>query len=199
MAAGDGQCLALAGSEAAEGQRVNAKDAAGPVREVRELFLEMRVPLCRYLVSLGLSASEAEDAAQESFLRLCERPQPLENVRGWMFRVAHNLARDEQRRHKRRPTEALQDEHDVLEFDSKVGRAELNDERPTPEEHLLQRRQDARLQAALSRLPEEQRQCLHLRAEGLKYREIGEVLDVGTSTVAEWIQKGLKQLERDLA
>src|SRR4051812_12564963 len=89
MAAGDGQCLALARAEAAEGQRVNAKDAAGPVREVRELFLEMRVPLCRYLVSLGLSASEAEDAAQESFLRLCERPQPLENVRGWMFRVAH--------------------------------------------------------------------------------------------------------------
>jgi RNA polymerase sigma-70 factor, ECF subfamily len=111
----------------------------------------------------------------------------------------HNLARDEQRRHKRRPTEALQDEHDVLTFDSKVGRAELNDLRPTPEQRLLEREKDARLKAALKRLPEGQRHCLHLRAQGLKYREIGEVLDVGTSTVAEWIQKGLKQLERDLA
>ena len=61
------------------------------------------------------------------------------------------------------------------------------------------REQDARLKAALARLPEQQRQCLHLRAEGLRYREMAEVLGVGTSTVAEWVQKGLKQLERDLA
>jgi RNA polymerase sigma-70 factor (ECF subfamily) len=64
---------------------------------------------------------------------------------------------------------------------------------------LLEREQDARLKWALARLPEEQRQCLHMRAEGLKYREIGEVLDASTSTIAEWVQKGLKQLERDLA
>ena len=191
MAAGDGQCLALAGSERAEGHRVNAEGATPEVvREVRELFVELRVPLCRYLISLGLSANEAEDAAQESFVRLCERHQTPENVRGWMFRVAHNLARDEQRRHKRRPAEQLDDEYAT---------AEHKEPRPTPEEHLLEREQDARLKAALARLPESQRHCLHLRAEGLKYREIADVLQVGISTVAEWVQKGLKSLERDLA
>ena len=40
-------------------------------------------------------------------------------------------------------------------------------------------RKETRLKRALSRLPEEQRQCLHLRAEGLRYREIGEVLGRG--------------------
>jgi RNA polymerase sigma-70 factor (ECF subfamily) len=204
MAAGDGQCLALAGSERAEGQEVNAKGATPEVvREVRELFVELRVPLCRYLISLGLSANEAEDAAQESFVRLCERHQTPENVRGWVFRVAHNLARDEQRRRKRRPEEELRFDENTPPYRQKqairMGHDEPGDARSTPEEHLLEREQDARLKAALARLPESQRHCLHLRAEGLKYREIAEVLQVGISTVAEWVQKGLKSLERDLA
>jgi RNA polymerase sigma-70 factor, ECF subfamily len=194
MAAGNSQGRALAVAAAAEGDTANSRDVTGP-SELRELFLELRVPICRYLISLGLDRAEAEDAAQESFLRLCARDSKNdgheENVRGWIFRVAHNLARDEQRRRKRRPAEQLEDvEHAAVEH---------KETRPTPEEHLLEREREARLRWALARLPAEQRQCLHLRAEGLKYREIGEVLNASTSTVAEWVQKGLKQLERDLA
>ena len=192
MAAGNGLGLALA-AEGAEGDTAKQAEVAGTAG-LRELFLELRVPICRYLISLGLDKAEAEDAAQESFLRLCQRGisySKNDNVRGWMFRVAHNLARDEQRRKKRRPTETLEDD-EVLTVERK-------ETAPTPEQHLLERENDARLKRAMARLPEEQRQCLHLRAEGLKYREIGEVLDASTSTIAEWVQKGLKQLERDLA
>jgi len=35
------------------------------------------------------------------------------------------------------------------------------------------------------KLPETEQRCLHLRAEGLRYREIAEVLDIGLSTVAD--------------
>lgn len=205
MAASNGLSLALA-SEGAEGDTAKQADVAGTAG-LRELFLELRVPICRYLISLGLDKAEAEDAAQESFLRLCQRgfggSHPVaqeqnprgnggaQNIRGWMFRVAHNLARDEQRRRKRRPAEQLEDDQGLV--------IEQKETRQTPEEHLLERERDARLQWALAKLPEEQRQCLHLRAEGLKYREISEVLDTSISTVAEWVQKGLKQLERDLA
>jgi RNA polymerase sigma-70 factor (ECF subfamily) len=156
-----------------------------------QLFTELRDPLCRYLLSLGLKPAEAEDAAQESFLRLCERvaqegAQNQSNIRGWIFRVAHNLARDHYRYSQRRPAEALDDNMEAVDASS--------DSRPTPEEHLLERERDKRLKAALERLPAEQRHCLHLRAEGLRYREIAEVLGVSTSTVAEWVQHALKSL-----
>jgi DNA-directed RNA polymerase specialized sigma24 family protein len=51
-----------------------------------------------------------------------------------------------------------------------------------------------RLQAALMRLPHTHRLSVHLRAEGLKYREIAEVLDVGVTTVADYLRQALEQL-----
>jgi RNA polymerase sigma-70 factor (ECF subfamily) len=191
MTGGEGACLDLGGS-AHEQTRFGggSKVVSAKAEDPRELFLELRAPICRYLVSLGLDRAAAEDVAQESFLRLCERDtQKDSNVKGWIFRVAHNLARDEQRRKVRRPTVELEREDDY----------EYPDGRPSPEKSLLDREKEARLKSALARLPEEQRQCLHLRAEGLRYREIGEVLGAGTSTIAEWVQKGLKQLGRELA
>lgn len=191
MTGGEGACLDLDGG-ADEQTRFGdgLKVVSAKAEDLRELFVELRVPICRYLMSLGLDRTAAEDVAQESFLRLCERGlQADSNVRGWIFRVAHNLARDEQRRKVRRPTVELESEDDYQYPDGK----------PSPEKSLLEREQASRLKKALSRLPDEQRQCLHLRAEGLRYREIGEVLGAGTSTVAEWVHKGLRQLERELA
>jgi RNA polymerase sigma-70 factor (ECF subfamily) len=186
----NGGCLDLAGSAAErDDEEVSESDGVGEP-DVRELFLELRTPICRYLISLGLNRTEAEDVAQESFLRLCARDDHPENARAWMFRVAHNLAQDEHRRRKRKPSESWQDEG--------LERAEPEDRRPSPEESLLEREQDARLKNALARLPQEHRRCLHLRAEGLRYREIAEVLQVGTSTVAEWVQKGLNTLGKEL-
>ena len=47
---------------------------------------------------------------------------------------------------------------------------------------------------ALHWLSAQERQCLLLRAEGLRYREIGEILGVGTSTVGEFLQRALRKL-----
>src|SRR5450755_259305 len=65
-----------------------------------DAFTELREPVCRYLLALGLAAPEAEEVVQETFLRLCQHldsDRPRDNLRGWVFRVAHNLARDEHR------------------------------------------------------------------------------------------------------
>jgi RNA polymerase sigma-70 factor (ECF subfamily) len=66
-----------------------------------------------------------------------------------------------------------------------------------PEQQAIARQRSLRLQAALARLPARQQECLHLRAEGLRYREIAEVLGAGVSTVAEWVQQGLKTLVKE--
>ncbi len=63
--------------------------------EVIHLFEEFRNPLLRYVVSRGLSLHDGEEIIQEVFLALFRHLQlgkSRRNLRGWVFRVAHNLA-----------------------------------------------------------------------------------------------------------
>lgn len=184
---------------------------SSPRREdVALLFTEVRAPLHRYLLSLSLAAAEAEDVAQEAFLRLCEQfsagvcfvgplgiGMPLAqgaspNLRAWIFRVAHNLALDQLRRRLRWNGRA----HGTGDADEVA--AQMRDERLSPEQNALMQQRFERLQLAIRRLPENQQFCLHLRAEGLRYREIAEVLGVGTSTVADWVAAALERLGKEL-
>src|ERR1700730_10055556 len=61
--------------------------------EATALFHELRKPLLRYLVCLGLSADDAQDVVQDAFLSLHQHLESgggEENIRRWLFRVAHN-------------------------------------------------------------------------------------------------------------
>src|SRR5260370_25570359 len=62
--------------------------------QVSRLFEETREDVYRYLLSLGLYPPQAQEAAQEVFLRLyttLKKGEDIQNPRGWIFRVAHNL------------------------------------------------------------------------------------------------------------
>jgi RNA polymerase sigma-70 factor (ECF subfamily) len=57
--------------------------------------------LLRYLSSFGVSVPDGEELIQESFLSLFKHlraGKPRENLRGWLFRVTHNLALKERYR-----------------------------------------------------------------------------------------------------
>jgi RNA polymerase sigma factor (sigma-70 family) len=47
---------------------------------------------------------------------------------------------------------------------------------------------------AIRSLTDCERECLLLRAEGLRYREIGEVLGIPTSTVGDTVDRAIKKL-----
>src|SRR5580693_7332799 len=62
--------------------------------EVVALFDQFREPLLRYLSSFGLTLPDREDVVQEAFLALFRHLQSgksREHIRGWLFRVAHNV------------------------------------------------------------------------------------------------------------
>src|SRR5271154_1191338 len=64
-------------------------------REVMDLFEQFRNPLLRYALSFGIPVHDAEEVIQEVFLSLFRHLQlgrSRQNLRGWMFRVAHNLS-----------------------------------------------------------------------------------------------------------
>src|SRR5271154_5281009 len=138
-------------------------------REATRLFRELRKPLLRYLVCLGLSSDEAQDVVQDAFLSLHRHLSAggsEENIRAWLFRVAHNQARNRQSSYDRRFSAPLAD----------ADGAESALDRATPERVLLEKEKFARLGIAIRTLTDAERDCLLLRASGLRYREIGEVL-----------------------
>ena len=46
----------------------------------------------------------------------------------------------------------------------------------------------------IRQLTDSERECLLLRSEGLRYREIGDVLRISTSTVGETVMRAIKKL-----
>jgi RNA polymerase sigma-70 factor (ECF subfamily) len=64
----------------------------------------------------------------------------------------------------------------------------------TPESALLEKEKFQRLANAIRTLADTERECLLLRASGLRYREIGEVLEIATSTVADIVDRVVKKL-----
>ena len=64
----------------------------------------------------------------------------------------------------------------------------------TPEQVLLRKEKLCRVAAAIQLLTESERECLLLRAGGLRYREIGEVLGIATSTVGDTMERAMRKL-----
>jgi RNA polymerase sigma-70 factor (ECF subfamily) len=70
------------------------------------------------------------------------------------------------------------------------------DPEPDPEERLAGCQRQQKLLAVVRALPEQEQWCLSLRAEGLRYREIAEVLGISLGSVAASLEKSLSRLTR---
>jgi RNA polymerase sigma-70 factor (ECF subfamily) len=152
-------------------------------REVVEQFDLMRDRLLRYLLGFGLTAQDSEEIVQETFLALfqhLQRGRSRRNLRGWLFRVAHNLGL--RKRQRMRATEEVGDS--------------VIDPAPNPEDQCAISQTERRLLAVLRALPEQDRRCLSLRAEGLRYREIAEVLDMSLGAVSIALTRSLARIAR---
>jgi RNA polymerase sigma-70 factor, ECF subfamily len=156
--------------------------------EILSAYDSLQLPLLRYSISFGLSAADGEDIVQETFLALFDhlrKARSRDNLRGWVFRVAHNLALKRRLFHRTqsaltsvenyRPEECLSDE--------------LN-----PEQIAIEGEHRARLVAIYKALPESDRLILQLRAEGLTYREIAHVVRVSLGTVSNSLGRSLSRL-----
>ena len=159
--------------------------------KVSQLFEMLRDPIYLYLVTVLGNQAEAEDATQEVFLELyraLHRGRVINNVRFWLFRVAHNLAF--KRREKKQPYESA-DARTWNELQELLPDPGLN-----PEQRVLQMERFERLHSAMAWLSPQEVQCLHLRAEGFRYREIGEILHINEKTAAEFLRRGIRKLMR---
>jgi len=164
--------------------------------EVLALFDECGAPLLRYVGAFGVSAHDTEDVVQDVFLSLFRHVQlgrPRTNLRGWLFRVAHNLAlKHRLRTRKRHVTEGT----DVADLPERAGarNADGHTSIANPEQQLASRQRQQRLLAVFRALPERDRRCLSLRAEGLRYRQIADALGISLGAVAKSLARSMTRM-----
>ena len=137
-------------------------------------------------LSLCLGAGEADDAAQQVFLKVWRGLSraafvPPQSWKAWIFRIAVNCKNDAFRVRARQPAAAT-----LLDTDACV---------PGPEQAVLQ---SLAVEAAFRALPEEERDLLLLRGNGLNSREIGDILSLSDSTVRSRLAAAKARLRRDL-
>jgi RNA polymerase sigma-70 factor, ECF subfamily len=139
--------------------------------------------LFRWLYHLTHDTAQAEDLAQETFLRALAGLGSFEagtNFRAWLFRIAHNLWLNERRGGQKQR----------LPFPR-----ELADRLDSPVDAAIDREQLAELARAVGRLPGDFRAAFLLRAEeGLSFREIGEVLEISEETARWRVYQARKKL-----
>jgi len=154
---------------------------------VSRLFEEARDDVYRYLLTLGLHPPRAQEAVQEVFLRLyatMKKGEEIDNPRAWVFRVAHNYGLKVR---ERQVSEAP--------FDAGL-EATLASPGDNPERTLLERERMQRFHHAVEGLSEQQKRCLFLRMEGLRYPEIGAALGISASAVGEFLRRAMTRLKK---
>jgi RNA polymerase sigma-70 factor (ECF subfamily) len=151
---------------------------------VEEIYAAERENIYSYLLFLGISAPRAHELAQESFLRLylkMSKGEAIDNPRAWLYRVAHNFAL---KVHEREPV-----------FDELDPDLVLPEASPDPEREMVERERKTALSRAIRDLSPQQRNCLHLRVQGLRYREIADVIGISTSAVGEFLRRAVVRLK----
>jgi RNA polymerase sigma-70 factor, ECF subfamily len=130
-------------------------------------------------------ADEAEDVAQDTFLRAFHR---LDAYRGdapfrhWLLRIAHNAAIDAVGRRK------------YADLSDQAGQTEPATDR-LPADELETGERQHRLRLKLQALREEHRSVVVLRdLEGLDYREIAEITDTPLGSVKGRLHRGRREL-----
>jgi RNA polymerase sigma-70 factor (ECF subfamily) len=155
--------------------------------QVTRLFESARGDVYRYLLTLGIHPPQAQEATQEVFLRLyatLRKGEEIRNPRAWIFRVAHNHGLK---------IRARQDTE--LPFAPELDTSLIANS-SDPEKELVERERLLHFHRAVENLSEQQRRCLFLRMEGLRYPEIGAALGISASTVGEFLRRAMERLRR---
>lgn len=160
--------------------------------QIVALYDEIRPSLYKNLVFLGFDPNGADDVIQEAFLELVrhlEAGRTIENMRAWIFRATYSLSVSA---HRKQRKIGLRGE-EAETFIRQLPAADLN-----PEQAYLSQERMRRYEAAVERLTIQQRRCLLLRKEGLRYREIAVALGISPSRVPQLLERAVSRLMEEI-
>ncbi len=168
---------------------------SGDMQSLGQLVVRWERPLYRFVSRMVPRSEDARDVCQETFLRILNRADRFRSgsrFSTWMYQIALNLCRDQARRRRRWGKIVDDGKQAPTETTAAAG---LNPEARTERNEMAQA-----VQNGLLEIPAEQREVLILKEyEGLKFKEIAEVLSCPESTVKSRMYYGLNGLKSALA
>lgn len=159
------------------------------------LIDELGTPLVRYLAKKVRNNEDANDLAQEAFLRMhrFQQSSELDNARAFLFRTANNLVIDQIRRDKVHDkylsSEMLPEQSD--ESEDKFA--------PSAERTASAAQELDKIYQVVDKMPVKVKRAFLLhRGTDMSYSEIAAEMDVSTSMVEKYISGALKLLRKEI-
>ena len=173
-------------------------DEPGAFEELVERYQHRLVGVMHHLIG---SAEEAEDLAQEVFLRVYrarKKYRPRAKFSTWLFTIANNLALNSLRSRQRKPVVPL-NVRDSGPLGPRPAEQLVHDRENQPMQHMQQQELAVIVQQALDELNERQRIAVVLnKFEDMNYAEIAEVMDLTTKAVKSLLSRARDNLRQAL-
>ncbi len=164
-----------------------AKD--GDPEAFEDIFFKYKGPIYNYILRVMGNAEEANDLAQETFLRAyVALPKTSDDLRlePWLFKIATNLCRDQFRRRKIVRWQPLENLFGIMDFE------DHSSYKPEPE--TLRNEEAEKVNKVLETLSPDHRLCLILKEYNeLSCDEIGEIMGRSRSAVKSLLFRAREQ------
>jgi len=171
------------------GKSKNTFSVSAEPSSFESLFYEYWGPIFRLLRHLVVNPAEAEDLALETFFRLYKHhptPEADFNTRGWLQKVATNLALQSIRSFKRR-------EH----YEINAGKNALEQAPENQPFEILAEKEDQRFaRLVLAQMNPRQSQLLVLRHSGMAYKEIASALSLSPTSIGPLLLRAERDFEK---
>jgi RNA polymerase sigma-70 factor (ECF subfamily) len=177
---------------------------AGDERSFELLLHRYRTPLVNFLYRMVRSREQAEDLAQEVFIRVYrarEEYVPSAKFTTWLFRIATNLALNSLRDHRHQKLEMSMDAPVMADAEGGDEKPfEVADKHPTIEQELVEEDRKNMIRHAIEKLPEKQRAAVLLhKYQELDYSEIAKILSCSESALKSLLFRAYETLRVELA
>jgi RNA polymerase sigma-70 factor (ECF subfamily) len=168
-----------------------------------ELLLQRyRIPLVNFLYRMVRDSAQAEDLAQEVFLRVYRARKdyaPSAKFTTWLFRIATNLALNSIRDGRHRQMDVSIDQT-VDDGEQEQARIDVADKSPNVEHRLLELDRAAMIRRAVDALPDKQRAAVLLhKYQEMDYSDIARALDCSESALKSLLFRAYETLRVQLA
>ena len=177
---------------------------AGDEQSFALLLHRYRTPLVNFLYRMVRNREQAEDLAQEVFIRVYRARAeyvPSAKFTTWLFRIATNLALNSIRDTRHQRMEVSLDAPVIVDSEEGDERPlDVAEKNPNIEEHLVQEAQREMIRHAIDKLPEKQRAAVLLhKYQDLDYGEISKILSCSESALKSLLFRAYETLRVELA